>query len=210
MLSRFRRLTTIMIPRVRRRVRRRRADPLPRLRSVVTRTGTRFAVLENPSALPRARLFAKSLGVLTEEAALAALRREDFDPNETIVLEGGVGALDLGPAERTLVTESYVPGEASFRVTSTSASHLLFNESWSPGWEATVDDVPTPIRRANFLMQAVQVPAGSHQVIFQYRSPALYSGGLLSLVAVSLAIAIAIGSGVSSLVRARRRVASGG
>ncbi|MCZ6690106.1 MAG: YfhO family protein [Planctomycetota bacterium] len=184
--------------------------PLHRLRSVVTRKGTRFAVLENPSALPRARLFSKGLQVPTEEAALDALRGVDFDPNETIVLGGGTGALDFGPAERTLVTESYVPGEVSFRVTSTSGSHLLFNESWSPGWEATIDDVPTPIRRANFLMQAINVPPGSHRVIFRYRSPALYRGGLLSLIAVALAIGIAIGSGVLSLVRARRSVVSGG
>ncbi|MCZ6602493.1 MAG: YfhO family protein, partial [Planctomycetota bacterium] len=184
--------------------------PLHRLRSVVTREGTRFAVLENPSALPRARLFSRAIQVGSEEAALAALRSDDFDPNETIVLEGGTAAVDLGTAERTLVTESYVPGEVSFNVISPNDSYLLFNESWSPGWEATVGDEPTPIRRANFLMQAIQVPEGSHRVIFRYRSPALYRGGLLSLVAGALAIALAIGSGVLSLVRARRGVASGG
>jgi uncharacterized membrane protein YfhO len=54
-------------------------------------------------------------------------------------------------------------------VTSAKAGFLQINDSWSPGWKATVDGTPTPVLRSNFAFRAVEVPAGDHRVSLLYR-----------------------------------------
>ena len=45
---------------------------------------------------------------------------------------------------------------------------------------ATVDGSPTEIMRANFLLRAVELPAGSHTVRFDYRPASIRLGVLTS------------------------------
>ncbi len=50
---------------------------------------------------------------------------------------------------------------------------LVFNEQYLPGWRATIDGKETHIVRANSLFQAIEVPAGEHEVRFSYGWPRL-------------------------------------
>ena len=56
-------------------------------------------------------------------------------------------------------------------------------DTWYPGWQATLDDKPVPLLRADGLFKAVQVPAGEHHIILSYRPPSYKIGALLSLIA---------------------------
>lgn len=71
-----------------------------------------------------------------------------------------------------------VPGHAvvgrdavTVTVRAPAAGWLVVNEAWAPGWRATVNGVETPVRRANFLMRAVRVGAGSQRVVMTYAPP---------------------------------------
>ena len=46
---------------------------------------------------------------------------------------------------------------------------LVFNEQNLPGWRATIDGKEVKIYTANYVFQAVLVPAGQHEIIFDYR-----------------------------------------
>lgn len=76
------------------------------------------------------------------------------------------------------------------RITATSESTapawLVLAEPWYPGWQALVDGVPTEVVPANGWMRAVRVPAGLHQVVFQYRPRGLLPGFLISLLSIAL------------------------
>jgi uncharacterized membrane protein YfhO len=67
---------------------------------------------------------------------------------------------------------------------------VVVRNVWEPGWVASVDGVPAPVLRADYLLQAVPVPAGSHDVRLVYREPAIGLGIALSAVAwILLALA---------------------
>jgi hypothetical protein len=46
---------------------------------------------------------------------------------------------------------------------------LVLNDVWQPWWYATVDDVETPVLRANVMFRAVAIPEGVHEVRFRFR-----------------------------------------
>jgi uncharacterized membrane protein YfhO len=62
---------------------------------------------------------------------------------------------------------------------------LILADQAFPGWEATVDDAPTPILTADHALRAVYLPAGSHTVRFTYAPLAFRAGAALALGALA-------------------------
>jgi hypothetical protein len=60
---------------------------------------------------------------------------------------------------------------------------LVVSDVWYPGWRAAVDGEATPVLRANFLFRAVSLPAGEHQVVFEYHPSSFTLGATLSVIA---------------------------
>jgi hypothetical protein len=60
-----------------------------------------------------------------------------------------------------------------------------------PGFAATIDGNPTKIYRANLGLSAIIVPKGKHYIDFDYTTPGLRLGGVISLIALLLLILIA-------------------
>ena len=54
-----------------------------------------------------------------------------------------------------------------------------------PAWKALVDGRPAILWRANHAFQAVEVPAGQHQIVLVYRDRAFQVGLALCLIAVN-------------------------
>src|SRR5207244_1404537 len=87
-------------------------------------------------------------------------------------------------ANESAALESYVPGEIRVRSRSTTERFLVVSESWSPGWRATVDGLPAPIYRTNYVIQGLAVPPGDHEVRLVYDPPAFRWGVAISLAAM--------------------------
>jgi len=155
----------------------------------------------NDGALPRAFLvpLAAARTVSGSANQLRAVFRSDFAGLKDLVLDPGVSRAPLGlgflqdawaralrPRAAPLPT-GLQPGEArvlddtsnSVQVVFRAAapSYLVLNDAYYPGWQAWLDGKPVPIRRADYLMRAIQVPAGTHRLVFTY-APLSYLAGL--------------------------------
>ena len=79
----------------------------------------------------------------------------------------------LSFAQKTSDTDSVTleeigPGHATLTVHTAHARWLVYTESHIPTWAATINGVPSPIYTANYLYQAVMVPAGESSALFAY------------------------------------------
>lgn len=72
------------------------------------------------------------------------------------------------------------------KVSSTQSTTLLLLDTYYPGWRATVDGIPVPINRANEAFRAVEVPAGDHQVVFDYQPLSLALGAAITVLALAI------------------------
>jgi len=58
---------------------------------------------------------------------------------------------------------------------------LVLSEVMYPGWRAQIDGRPATLLEAAGLLRSVNLPAGSHQVLFYFRPVSLYAGAILTL-----------------------------
>ncbi len=156
-------------------------------------------VWEIPNALPDA--FFMDGAEIAKDKDDAIERLAAVAPAPKIVLESDAAPLGSGtyvPAEATVEAE-----RVTVDVDAPSAGFALVNETYYPGWRATIDDhEPAPILRANAFVRAVRVGAGRHRIVMTFEpwQPRVLEPLALSAVAL---VAIAYVMNVMSALRRR-------
>ena len=130
--------------------------------------------------------------------ALRALERSSFDPSGTVLLHAPVPARRSGPGRVDVLSES--PTEVRLRVHRDQPGWVVALRTHYPGWTAQVDGRSVPLLRANVAFSAVEVGAGTREVVLRYH-PTSVRLGLL----VSLASAVALVVGALALTRREGR-----
>ena len=82
-------------------------------------------------------------------------------------------AKQLGKAVATNQTAvaqltAYEPNKLTYQVNSDKGGVVVFSEIYYPGWEATVDGKKVELGRVNYVLRALNVQAGSHQVVLSF------------------------------------------
>jgi hypothetical protein len=130
-------------------------------------------VYENPNALPRV-LFADGYREADFEALIRTGRWPDgFDPTREVLLEevpegiaAGLRGDDHGGYARLV---SYKNTVVEVAVEARRPGFVVLNDVFHPWWRATVNGEDAPIFKANVLFRAVQVPAGTSVVRFEFK-----------------------------------------
>ncbi len=91
-----------------------------------------------------------------------------------------------------LEVEVYTFNRASFRVRTTTGGLFNYSDAYAKGWQATIDDEPTPIYRSNHAFKAIVLPPGHHRVEFVYDPSSFRTGLLISL--ASWCVVLALGA----------------
>jgi uncharacterized membrane protein YfhO len=77
-------------------------------------------------------------------------------------------------------------------VNASETAFLVLSDTLYPGWQAAVDGQEVSILRANYLLRAVQVPAGEHEVVFKYRPLSLIVGWHVAEIAIAVALLLLV------------------
>jgi hypothetical protein len=130
-------------------------------------------VYENPRAFPRA-MFVRHWMQADFEALIETGAWPTFDPTNTVLLKRPPSS---SPAE-TISNSADAIGVATIAhfentiididTASSTSGFVLLNSAWHPWWRASVDGKPAELLEANVLFGAVQVPAGTHRVHFEF------------------------------------------
>ncbi len=145
----------------------------------------------NTAALPRAWLVGRSVAVASGEQAWEAIHAQNFDPASTVVVQDGValeGAIPSGEAH--VAIERYGTNELSISAATPAPAYLVLSEVYYPGWRAWVDGAPAPVVPADFVLRAVYLAPGAHQVRLVFQ-PASWVIGLIISVMTWLVLAVA-------------------
>ena len=61
---------------------------------------------------------------------------------------------------------------------------LFVSLPYSRGWKCSIDGNETQIFKADYSFMAVYVPQGKHQIVFEYETPGIVTGGMISIVCI--------------------------
>jgi hypothetical protein len=97
------------------------------------------------------------------------------------------------PDEKKVSLLADEPEHVSIAVASEIPGFVVLNDHFYPGWQASIDSIPTKTYLANTEMRAVYVPAGRHLLEFDFKPESLLLGfkfaaaGLVILLCFSVA-----------------------
>ena len=159
---------------------------------VATQPGV--ALLERPTALPRARVVHAAdfvpAGSPAAERRLAAgaagwRTRALLETPDGLAPAGWRDA--PGPATEATVV-AHGPHRVEVVARPTRPGWLVLTDAHYPGWTAEVDGRPAPILAAYVAFRAVHLPAGAHRVVFRYAPASVRTGLGISLGALMLVL----------------------
>ena len=99
----------------------------------------------------------------------------------------------------TVELTHYAPNEMHYKVQSEAGGVVVFSEIYYPGWTATIDGEAVELGRVNYVLRALRVPAGAHEVKMEFRPTSVSTTtgiayfaicGILGLFLVAIVVAI--------------------
>ncbi|MCH5242967.1 MAG: hypothetical protein J1F67_11230 [Muribaculaceae bacterium] len=92
------------------------------------------------------------------------------------------------PAPRDTIYETkYAPNRLKYHAVSSKENIAVFSEVFFPwGWTATIDGEKTPIGRVDYVLRAIKVPAGEHNIEFVFDPESLKATNALAIVSLCL------------------------
>ena len=106
--------------------------------------------------------------------------------------------------EGTVKMTAYTANEAKYEVNSEKGGLVVFSEVYYPGWTATIDGQPTEVGRANYVLRAINVPAGNHEVIFRFDPQSVRTTETIAYVALGV-LALLIVAAIALHFRRQRK-----
>lgn len=97
------------------------------------------------------------------------------------------------PEDAEVVLNKYTPKELDYTCTSSQPGTVVFSEIYYPyGWKATIDGNPVDHYRVNYMLRAVNVPAGQHNIHFIFDPDSVRKGDTIAVICIILMYLIAL------------------
>jgi hypothetical protein len=110
-----------------------------------------------------------------------------IDPSETVLIDrryaDRVGNVRGGNPGSSVDLLDYRPNRLTYRAVVTGGEGLaVFSEIWYPkGWKAFIDGREADILRVNYLLRALVVQEGEHEILFRFEPASYYTGNKIAL-----------------------------
>lgn len=165
---------------------------------------TKYFIL-NPSMPPISNPYITGNAWFPEKVVIAANANEELslirqiNPAKEAVIDSRFRekipelSYTLAPGD-TISLLSYKPNELIYHSFASGPRLALFSEIYYPaGWKAFIDGNVSEILPANYVLRALSVPAGSHEIKFVFRPSSYYTGEKISLASSLIFILLAAG-----------------
>ena len=170
-----------------------------------TKDGHKMAV-PNPWTAGNAWYVPEVRYVQDADAEIASLR--EINPKHTAVADQRfqdiLGSSSEQDSTSFVVLKEYEANRLAYEATSTKGGVVVFSDIYYPGWSCTIDGKETPIARVNYVLRAIQVPAGKHSIVMSFYPKSVQVTETIAYIALALLVVLTLIYGLVSLRRSRR------
>jgi hypothetical protein len=137
---------------------------------------------------PRAWLAGRVIVEPALERALDVLAAPDFNPAQQVVLDRAAPGIDAAECGGPVIWQERTAERMALRVETQQPCVLVLSELDYPGWQATIDNTPADILRADGIFRALALPAEQHDVVLTFRPTSVMLGAVVSVLALLMAL----------------------
>jgi hypothetical protein len=128
----------------------------------------------------------------------------NFNPKDTAIVEESLKQnLAANPVKDSTAFIKLLYNDndiVQYQSSSKSNEFAVFSEVYyDAGWVATIDGKETPIIRTNYVLRGLQVPAGNHRIVFEFKPASFYNSNKAAIGASALIWLLLIGAAVITL-----------
>lgn len=106
----------------------------------------------------------------------------------------------------TIYETTYAPNRLTYHSHSVKGGVAVFSEVYFPwGWQVTIDGKPAELGRVNYVLRALQVPAGDHKIEMKFEPEQVESADSAAKVAIMLIFVAVIAAIVVPVIRNRKK-----
>ena len=151
--------------------------------------------LQNPYTMGNAWFVNEVQYVDNANKELDAL--DKIDLHKTAVadkqFEAVLGKSQVQDSSSVVRITKYEPNELHYTVDSKNGGVIVFSEIYYPGWTCTVDGKPVEVGRVNYVLRAININGGKHEVKLEFRPKSLTTTETLAYISLALlALAVVI------------------
>jgi len=123
-----------------------------------------------------------------------------FDAKKTAVMRSAfkdvMGNYTFGKDSAAYVKlDKYGLDDISFKSSNSKDGLAVFSDIYyDKGWKAYIDGKETPIMKADYVLRAIKIPAGSHEIEFHFRPASFYNGQKVALASSILVLLLCLGA----------------
>jgi len=145
---------------------------------------------EGEAATDTPRRAVVDLGALNaEEYHLSFEKTEECGANiDSVRIASSMPKADQVDAGSVRVTQ-FKPNRIRLQAEMKRSAFVVVSEVFYPGWEAMVDGQPAPLLAGDYILRAVPVPAGKHEIVLRFRPRSFIWGLTISLISLAGVIA---------------------
>ncbi len=169
--------------------------------AVLNMLNTKYFIVSGEDGKAQAQYNAQALGnawfvsdiqwVGSAEEEMKAL--DSFNPLDTAVIDtrfkttlGDIPALTKIPGDTIRLT-SYKPNELTYTANSVNGGLAVFSEIYYPkGWKVTIDGKPVKEIRADYVLRALYIPGGTHDIVFRFDPDSVKISERIAFIALAL------------------------
>lgn len=88
--------------------------------------------------------------------------------------------------------KSYEPNQLAYEVETGKGGVVVFSEIYYPGWTATVDGVEQELGRVDYVLRALQVKPGKHEVVLSFFPKSITTTETIAYIALAILLLVLI------------------
>ena len=109
----------------------------------------------------------------------------------------------------TVRLTKYTPRYLDYEYATSKPGTIVFSEIYYPyGWKATIDGKPVDIFRVNYMLRAINVPAGTHRIHMEFDPDSVKKGDTIAMVCIIIMysiILLVIGAAIFRAIRKKQQ-----
>jgi hypothetical protein len=135
---------------------------------------------------------------------------DNFNPKDTAIVDYSYKNIVTGyaPADSaaSIKQTAFENMAIKYESNSNAANVAVFSEIFYKDWNAYIDGKLTPIAKANYVLRALLVPAGKHNIEFKFEPKVYKTSYTISLLATWLLVVLLIGYAAYSFKQSSKQI----